>query len=189
MSKSYRKGDTSVIATIMFLLGAITLIGFASGWFNSTLGRLFNGGLYPQVEDFCANSCVIDSDKVTLVLVPLDANTIVQAKIINNAPIAKTYKITYYPNFTPELSLVAASPTIFVPPSGSALAEITVKGLIVRSNEINFNITAININNDEDNMSFGIRSVVNTQNVPDMGAFWMSFILLASAIAVYLKSG
>ncbi len=189
MHSYHRKGDTSVIAIVMFLLGAITFIGFASGWFNSTLGKLFNGGLYPQVEDFCANSCVIDANKVTLVLVPLDASTIVQAKIINSAPVAKTYKITYYPNFTPELSLVATTPTVFVPASGSALAEITVKGLIVRSNEIGFNITTVNVNNNEDNVSFGIRSLVNTQNVPDIGAFWMSFMLLVSAIVVYLKSG
>ncbi len=188
MSEFYRKGDTSVIASIMFLMGAIAMISLASGWFSGTLDRIFSGGLYPQVEDFCAKTCIIDADKVTLVLVQLGDNTVVKAKIVNGAPTAKTYKITYYPNFTSELSLVAASETVFVPASGFELAEITVKGLIVRSNEVNFNITAVNLANNEDNMSFGIRSLVNTQNVPEIGVVWMSFILLFSAAAVYLKS-
>src|SRR3989338_10004104 len=145
MAKFYKKGDASVIASIMFLIGAIALIGFSSGWFTSTLDRIFSGGLYPQVEDVCAKMCVIDANKVTLVLVPLGTDTILKAKLVNDAPVAKTFKITYYPNFTSELSLVAASPSVPVPASGFELAEITVRGLIMRSNEVNFNITAVNI--------------------------------------------
>ena len=189
MAESSKKGVASVVASVMLLLGAIALIGIAYSWFNGTLGRIFNGGLYPQIEDFCTNNCIIDAGKVSRILVPLDANTVVQAKVVNGAGIGKTYAITYYPNFTPELSLVATTPTIFVPPAGTAFAEITLKGLIVRNSEINFNITVVNINDNMDNIPFGIRSSVSTANVPDISLVWFLFILSVSAAAIYLKSG
>ncbi len=183
-----KKGVTSVVASVMLLMGAVVLIGIAYAWFNGTLGRVFNGGLYPQVEDFCATTCIIDSGKVSRILVPLDADMIVRAKIVNNAGIGKTYAITYYPNFTPELSLVATTPTVFVPAFGTDYAEVTAKGLIARANEINFNITTVNAVDNKDNMSFGIRSSVSTPNVPDMGLVWFLIILSVSSAAIYLKS-
>lgn len=183
-----KKGVSSIVASVMLLLGAMALIGVAYAWFNGTLSRVFSGGLYPQTEGFCANGCVLDAGAVSRVLVPLDANTVVQAKVVNGAGVGKTYAITYYPNFTPELSLVAAAPTIFVPPSGTAFAEITIRGLIVRNNEVNFNITVVNVNDNKDNASFGIRSSISTANVPDIGLLWFLFILFVSTVAVYLKS-
>ncbi len=184
-----KKGVTSVVASVMFLMGAITLIGIAYSWFNGTLGTFFNGGLYPQVEDFCASNCIIDSGKVSRILVPLDANTVVKAKVVNSAGVGKNYAITYYPNFTPELSLVATTPTIFVPAFGTAFAEVTVKGLIAKNNEINFNITTVNVADNKDNVSFGIRSSVSTANVPDISIAWFLIILSVSSAAIYLKSG
>ncbi|MBI4168071.1 MAG: hypothetical protein HY515_03880 [Candidatus Aenigmarchaeota archaeon] len=183
-----KKGVASVVASVILLLGSIALIGIAYAWFSGTLERVFNGSLYPQVEDFCASNCIIDSDKTSRIIVPLDANTVVQAKVVNTAGVGKTYTIAYYPNFTPELSLVATTPTVFVPALGTAFAEVTVKGLIARSNEINFNITTVNVNDNKDNMSFGIRSSVSTSNVPDISMVWFLIILSVSSAAIYLKS-
>lgn len=181
------KGVTSVVASVMLMLGAITLIGIAYAWFGGSLNRIFNGGLYPQIEDFCANACILDAGKVSRVLVPLDGNAIVKAKVINGAGVGKTYTIKYYPNFTPELSLVATTPTIFVPPGMTEFAEVTVRGLIVRNSDVNFNVTVVNVNDNKDNISFGIRSSISTANVPDLSLAWFLVILTASAAVVYLR--
>ncbi|MBI3412795.1 MAG: hypothetical protein HY051_01800 [Candidatus Aenigmarchaeota archaeon] len=183
-----KKGAVTVISAVMLLVGVMTLAGIAYAWFSGILGRTTGGGLYPQIEDFCTTACILDPDKVYLVLVPLDGSTVIRGRVTNKDPAAKTYSINYYPNFTPELSLVATTPTISVPHGGTAFAEITVKGLIARNNEVNFNITVINTDNNKDNMSFGIRSFVSTANVPDIGPAWFFLIVIASVVAVHRKS-
>lgn len=183
-----KKGAASVISSVMLVMGTIVLIGLAYAWFSGTLGFIFSGGLYPQTGSFCTGTCTVDADKFSRILVPLDGTATIRARVINNAAVAKTYAITYYPNFTPELSLVAAAPTVIVPASSTGFAEVSTRGLIVRNNDITFNITTVNINNGMDNMSFGITSSVNTANVPEIGIAWFLIILLSASSVVYLKA-
>ncbi|MBI1972194.1 MAG: hypothetical protein HYS53_02740 [Candidatus Aenigmarchaeota archaeon] len=182
-----RKGVASVVVLVMLLLGAVALIGVAYQWLSGNLSAAF-GGLYPQ-DTFCTTMCIVDGGEVSRVLVPLDGDTVIKARVINDGAVPKSYVIKYYPNFTPELSLIAAQPVITVPASGSAFAEIAVKGLIVRNSDIDFNITAININDNKDNVSFGILTSVSTANVPDAGPAWFLLILAVSSALVYLKAG
>ncbi|MBI4176895.1 MAG: hypothetical protein HY516_00855 [Candidatus Aenigmarchaeota archaeon] len=183
-----KKAASSVVSSVMLVMGTVILVGLAYAWFNGTLGFIFNGGLYPQVESFCTGTCTIDAGKFSKILVPLDAISTIRAKVINTAATGKTYAIAYYPNFTSELSLIAATPTIFVPASSTGFAEVSARGLIVRNNDVSFNITAVNVNDNKDNMSFGITSSVNTANVPEISAAWFLIILFAASSAVYLKS-
>ncbi len=182
------KGLTSVISTIMIILGIITLAGLAYAWFSGTLARMFNGGLYAQAGDICTKTCVIDPDRIYQVLVPLDMETVIKAKLINNGAGSKSYALMYYPNFTPEISMVASSPVVIVPAGGSALEEVTLRGLITKNNDVALNITMINIADSTDNISFGMRSVISMNSVSETGLAWVLIILLASAVSVYMKA-
>ncbi len=182
------KGVTSIISIIALTLGAITLAGLAYAWFNGTLARMFDGGLYAQAGDVCTKACVIDPNKIYQVLVPIDAETVVKAKIINSGSSARSYRLVYYPNFTPEVSMIAASPIVTVPAGGSALEEVALRGLIAKNNDIYFNVTMVNVEDDTDSVSFGIKSIVDMNSVPETNLAWMAVILLAAAVTVYLKA-
>ncbi len=182
------KGLTSVISAVMIMLGVMIMAGLAYAWFNGTLARMFDGGLYAQAGDVCIKTCIIDPDKIYRVLVPLDAETVVKAKLINNGAGSKSYALVYYPDFTPEISMVASLPVVTVPAGESRLEEVTLRGLIAKNNEIVLNITMVNTADKTDTISFGVRSIVNTNSVPETGLAWMFVILLASAVSVYMKA-